>query len=72
MRFFTREAPTVLPCARRGSSVVSAATGGAGTTTRSATTDGALTQASSVGSTTKDGRASSCLHRAMPETPWEF
>lgn len=72
MRFFTRTAPTVLPCARRGGSVVSATTGGARTTTRSASTGGASAQSSSVGSTTKCGQASSCVNRAALEASWEF
>ena len=72
MRFFTRKAPTVLPCARRGGSVVPATPGGTGATTRSATTGGASTRASSVGSTTKCDQASSCPGRAALEASWEF
>ncbi len=72
MRFFTRTAPTVLPCARRGGSVVSATPGGAGPTTRSATTGGASTRSRSVGSATKGEQASSCLNRAALEASWEF
>ena len=61
MRFFTRPAPTVLPCARRGGSVTPATTGGAGATTRSARSTGA----SSVGST-RTGGESSRRKRVVP------
>ena len=65
MRFFTRTAPTVLPCARRGGSVLPA-TIGAGATARSA---GPSTSSRSVGST---GGERSRPSRAAKETSWEF
>ena len=59
MRFFTRTAPTVLPCARRGGSVVPATPFGA------SAGPGAVDP-------TRTGGESSRLDRAAPETSWEF
>ena len=59
MRFFTRTAPTVLPCARRGGSVAPATTGGA------SAWPGAVDP-------TRTGGESCRLDRAAPETSWEF
>jgi len=70
MRFFTRAAPTVLPCARRGGLVTSVTTG-AGATTRPARSGGASPRSSSVGST-RTGAESSNRKRVAPETSWEF
>ena len=74
MRFFTRAAPTVLPCARRGGLVTSVTTGDAGATTRSARSARSASgsaRSSAVGST-RTGGESPRLERVAPETSWEF
>ncbi len=58
MRFFTRTAPTVLPCAAGSGSV------------GSVSASGAPSSSSPVGST--EPSAAKSPRRAPPETPWEF